>query len=592
MFNRLADWFDQRIGYRPLVQGVLDGPIPGGARWRYTLGVALATALFIQFVTGVLMMFTYVPSPEMAWGSVYFINERMLLGWFVRGLHHFGSQATVVVLGLHLLQVLIAGAYRAPRETNWWIGLVLMVLILGLGATGYQLPWDQKGYWSTKIAANFAGGVPVIGEAARKVAVGGTEFGYQTLTRFFALHVAVMPGLVVFLLTIHVILFHRYGVTAPRSERPVTRYWPEQAFKDATASFIFTAGLAAIVLFFRGATLDAPADPSSADYPARPEWYFLPMYQMLKHFPGDREVIGTVVIPGAIMAVMFLLPFLDRILPGKLAHFLACCFVFALFGGAGYFIYESLKADASDPGFKIARDKADMAMERALTLANDPNVGVPPDGATYLLLRDPLYHGRSVFEAKCLGCHVFDGKGVGTQVASDLKDYGSRAWLRGMLEAPSSPRYFGKVPKCDGMAEWKKGSKLSAKELDDVADFVASFAKIKPDTTVEEWQNEPGVAEHPGLKPFQKECGTCHVIEGLSEGGVRDAPQLFAWGSRQWLARMIRKPGATDMYGFLDATDQMPPFAEQLSENDVNTVIRYLGNDYSGAPASRVEKSP
>ena len=535
MLDRFGDWLNQRTGYRLATQAVLDAPMLGGARWRYTLGVALATALFIQFVTGVLMMFTYVPSTEMAWGSVYFINERMLLGWFVRGLHHFGSQATVVVLGLHLLQVLIAGAYRAPREANWWIGLALLVLVLGLGATGYQLPWDQKGYWSTKIAANFVGGVPLIGAAVRKVAVGGTEFGYQTLTRFFALHVAVMPGLVIVFLAIHLALVHKFGVTSPRSTRPTTPYWPEQAFRDASVAFVFTAALATIVLIFRGATLDAPADPSSADFPARPEWYFLPMYQMLKKFPGDREVIGTVVIPGAIMAVMFLLPFLDRILPGKLAHFLACSFVFTLFGGAGYFIFESMKDDANDEGFLAARAKADVAMDRAVTLANNPSVGVPPDGATYLLLRDPLHHGRTVLGAKCLGCHFFDGKGMGEQTASDLKEFGTRAWLRGLLDHPSSPRYFGGVAKCDGMAEWKKGSKLSARELDDVADFVASFARIQPETTLEEWQNEPGVADHPGLKVFQKECGKCHIIEGLSEGGVREAPNLFRWGSPQWI---------------------------------------------------------
>ena len=561
----------------------MDGPIPGGPRWRYTLGVALATALLIQFATGVLMMFTYVPSPEMAWGSVHFINEQMTLGWFVRGLHHFGSQATVVVLGLHLLQVLVAGAYRAPRETNWWIGLVLLVLVLGLSATGYQLPWDQKGYWSTKIAANFAGGVPVIGEAVRKVAIGGTEFGYQTLTRFFALHVAVMPGLVVVFLAIHVLLFHKYGVTAPRTNRPASSYWPEQAFRDATAAFVFAAGLGTLVLVFHGATLDAPADPSSADFPARPEWYFLPMYQMLKKFPGSQEVIGTVVIPSAIMTVMFLLPFLDKILPGKLAHFLACAFVFTLVGGAGYFLVESIRTDARDETFIAARAKADVAMERARTLANDPEVGIPPDGSTYLLLRDPLHHGKPVFEAKCLGCHVFDGKGVGTQVAADLKDFGSRAWIRGLLENPRSASYFGKVPQCDGMAEWKKGSKLSKKELDDVADFVATFAKIKPETTSEEWLSQPGVADHPGLKPFGNECGTCHVIDGLSEGGVRDAPKLFAWGSSQWLSRMIRRPGSPDMYGYLETKEQMPGFAEQLTDNDVTTIIRYLKNDYVGA---------
>jgi ubiquinol-cytochrome c reductase cytochrome b subunit len=125
-----------------------------------------------------------------------------------------------------------------------------------------------------------------------------------------------------------------------------------------------------------------------------------------------------------------------------------------------------------------------------------------------------------------------------------------------------------------------------AYELDDVARFVASFAAIPPDLTPEEWLNSPGVAEHPGLEPFMNECGTCHVIDGLSEGGTRDAPRLFAWGSPQWTRRMIRKPGAPDLYGYLEAEHQMPAFGgDQLTDNDATTLIRYLRDDYPGAPA-------
>ena len=184
---------------------------------------------------------------------------------------------------------------------------------------------------------------------------------------------------------------------------------------------------------------------------------------------------------------------------------------------------------------------------------------------------------------KCLGCHVYEGKGTGeAQTASDLKDFGSRAWLAGLLENPKAPAYFGAVPACDGMVEWKKSSKLSKKELSDVTDFVASFAAIPPDVTPEEWLNEPGVAEHPGVAPFQKECGTCHVVDGLSEGGTRDAPKLFAYGSPQWIARMIQKPHAPDLYGYLEKADQMPSF-EQITDNDPQSIVRYLRHDYPGA---------
>ena len=146
------------------------------------------------------------------------------------------------------------------------------------------------------------------------------------------------------------------------------------------------------------------------------------------------------------------------------------------------------------------------------------------------------------------------------------------------------------------MAEWKKSSKLSPKQLDDVADFVASFAAIPDDMTPDEWLNSPGVVRPSGLAPFQKECGTCHVIDGLTEGGMRDAPKLFGWGSPRWIARMIRKPRSSDKYGFLDEKQagQMPAFgADQITASDLDALIRYLKDDYakpaaSAAPSSRI----
>ncbi|MBV8486872.1 MAG: c-type cytochrome, partial [Planctomycetaceae bacterium] len=182
---------------------------------------------------------------------------------------------------------------------------------------------------------------------------------------------------------------------------------------------------------------------------------------------------------------------------------------------------------------------------------------------------------------KCLGCHVFGGKGASPQSASDLKNFGSRAWVRGLLENPKAPAYYGSVPSLSGMAQWKKKSKLKGKALDDVADFVASFAQIDGDMTPEEWLNTPGVSSHPGYEPFQKECGQCHVIEGYTEGGMRDAPGLFAWGSPRWIARMIRKPGAPDLYSFYEGDERMFPFgADQLTQNDLEMIVRYLKNDY------------
>ena len=205
---------------------------------------------------------------------------------------------------------------------------------------------------------------------------------------------------------------------------------------------------------------------------------------------------------------------------------------------------------------------------------------------------DPLTHGHAALEKKCLGCHFLGGQGTGKQTAADLKGFGSRTWVRGLLENPAATAYFGKVPSLGGMMEWKKSSKLKGKQLDDVADFVASFARIPDDLTADEWLNSPGVAEHPGNQPFQKECGKCHAIEGFTEGGTRDAPGLFAWGSTRWLTRMIRKPGAPDLYGFFEDKAQMPPFGpDQLRGNDVEMIIRFLHNDYLHMPGTESKES-
>src|SRR5262249_29809886 len=154
---KLCDWLDDRTGYRKLVGLLLIEHIPGGAKWRYVWGSCLAFVFTLQLVTGVLLMTAYSPGDSTAWGSVYYIQYQMDFGWFIRGLHHFGSQAMVVLLAVHMLQVVIAGAYLPPREVNWWLGLALMGAVLALSLTGYPLPLDQKGYWAPPGAPNNPG---------------------------------------------------------------------------------------------------------------------------------------------------------------------------------------------------------------------------------------------------------------------------------------------------------------------------------------------------------------------------------------------------------------------------------------------------
>lgn len=601
MLKQLSDWLDNRTGYKHLLHETLDEPVKGGARWRYVFGSAVTTAFMIQLVTGVLLMTAYSPSSSTAWGSVYYISYEMVGGWFIRGLHHFGAQAMVVLLFLHLLQVLIAGAYRAPREVNWWLGMILLFITLGFSLTGYLLPWDQKGYWATKVATNIMGITPLIGAEVQKVVVGGSEYGNQTLTRFFGLHVGVLPGLLVLTLAAHIAVFRRHGVTAPKNATGSEPFWPRQVFMDALASCAVLGVVAFFAIAERGAPLDAPAEPSSSDYPARPEWYFLSLFQLLKNpaFAGENEIIGAIIVPGAIVAALMAFPLLNKFLPGKLAHLLACSLVFGLVGAAGVLTVQAIQEDRGNADFQANRVNADIARQRALFLAGHPKAGVPPEGSRYVLLNDPLQTGFQSLKQKCLSCHYFDGKGVlergpdgkmvmSKQVAADLNGFGTRTWVRGLLENPADSKYFGTTPQCGGMQRWKKSSKLKPEELDKVADFVALFAEVKDDETPNDWLENETVANHPGLELFKNDCGRCHMVDpdgNLGEGGEEDAPNLFGWGSTRWTARMIRHPNAIDRYGFLDEKDQMPGFENtELSEREIGVLLKFLKGDFIPNP--------
>src|SRR3954471_19277447 len=193
--NALLNWLDDRTGVREFMNEALYERMPGGARWRYVWGSTLVFAFSVQVITGLFLWMAYSPSSQTAWESVYYIQHDMQFGWLLRGIHHFTAQCMVVLLALHLMQVIIDGAYKAPREVNFWLGLILAQIVLGLSLTGYLLPWDQKGYWATRVATNLMSLVPGVGKSLQQLVVGGPDYGHHTLTRFFALHAGVLPGL-------------------------------------------------------------------------------------------------------------------------------------------------------------------------------------------------------------------------------------------------------------------------------------------------------------------------------------------------------------------------------------------------------------
>ena len=214
-------------------------------------------------------------------------------GRLIRGLHHWGSSLMVVVVGLHMIQVALWGAYKKPREATWIFGVLLLLLVLAFGLTGYLLPWDNRAYWATVVTVQIAALMPVFGEYLLEFLGGSEGVGVSTFTRFYTLHVLMLPGLTVLLMMLHIHLVRKHGVTpAPQAVgRPKKKFYPGQAFKDLMAFFAVF-----VLLFFLAATVDVPlerlADPSDSTYVPRPEWYFLFLFQMLKFFEGSWEAVG------------------------------------------------------------------------------------------------------------------------------------------------------------------------------------------------------------------------------------------------------------------------------------------------------------
>src|ERR1041385_5502436 len=165
----VLSWLDSRTGYKKILHEALYENVPGGSRWRYVWGSTLTFAFAVQVITGLFLWMAYSPSSQTAWESVFYIQNQMWGGWLLRGIHHFTAQAMTILLILHLMQVVIDGAYKAPREMNFFLGLILLLLILALSLTGYLLPWDQKGYWATKVATNIMAITPIVGPALQRV---------------------------------------------------------------------------------------------------------------------------------------------------------------------------------------------------------------------------------------------------------------------------------------------------------------------------------------------------------------------------------------------------------------------------------------
>ena len=208
-------WLDERTGASPFLRGFLYRKVPKGTNWFYTLGSATMFAFLSQAVTGVFLAMYYEPDATRAYESASRITNEVFLGEFVRGMHKWGSTVMIVLIFLHMGRTFLFGAYKYPRELNWVIGVVLIVLTLMMGLTGYLLPFDQRSFWATVVAVNLNSSGPIVGPYLADFLRAGSEFGPTTITRFYALHMLLVPGLIIALIGAHLYLVAKLGTTAP-----------------------------------------------------------------------------------------------------------------------------------------------------------------------------------------------------------------------------------------------------------------------------------------------------------------------------------------------------------------------------------------
>lgn len=322
-WSRLYHWLDDRIGFSALYPLAKKKAVPVHKHsiWYYMGGMALFLFL-LQIATGILLLFYYRPSAEGAFESVQFLMAEVKFGWLIRSIHSWGANLMVLTLFVHLFSTLLLKAYRKPREITWMSGVALFALALGLGFTGYLLPWNELAFFATRVGTEIPAVFPVVGDFMKEMLRGGENISGATLTRFYALHISVLPGLVILIVLLHVLLVQKHGMSVPPSveekggpARSVP-FFPNFLLRDAVGWLAALALLAAAAAFFP-AHLGEKADPfASAPVGIKPEWYFMFMFQTLKMLPAhilgiNGELIGVMGF-GLAGVVLLVLPFLDK----------------------------------------------------------------------------------------------------------------------------------------------------------------------------------------------------------------------------------------------------------------------------------------
>jgi ubiquinol-cytochrome c reductase cytochrome b subunit len=415
------NWVDDRLGLTETLGPLAKHAVPKDAKWWYVFGSATLLAFIVQVVTGVVLAFSYIPSPSQAYQTLQFISNEAAFGRFMRGLHYYGASAMVLMIGAHMAQVFLFGSYKFPREMSWVTGVLLLGFTLLMGFTGQLLRWDQTAVWSVVVAAEQAGRFPLFGNAFAHFVLGGETVGGATLGRFFAIHVFLVPACIFAFVGLHLLLVMRHGISEPpKVGDPVDPktyrqnyhellkkngcpFWPDAAWRDVVFGTVMLLCLVLLALFFGPPELGKPPDPSLIRADPRPDWYLLWYFAVLALMPDWMERYFMVLGPMFAGLLIIMLPFFfgkgER---SPLRRPWAIAGVIMVVLTIGSFWYVGAKSPWS------------------------PNFDAQPLPANVVGMETgPVANGARLFHAKgCLNCHLIET--YGGRRGPDLSNVGGK----------------------------------------------------------------------------------------------------------------------------------------------------------------------
>lgn len=599
--GRFYRWFNERTGINSVMHASLDEPVPGGARLAYVFGSGLLFIFISQVITGLCLALYYVPSAESAHTSVAYITKQVAAGQFLRSLHYYGSSAMIIVLFLHFLQTFIYGSFKGRRELLWISGALLSFLVLGMGFTGYLLPWDQSAYFATAVGTNIAGEVPFIGPWLTNMLRGGDTLGTLTLSRFYVAHVFLIPGMIFIFIGLHIALFRKAGAAGPINEDPIhpklppESFYPRQVLMDMAFALLLMVGLG-FLAYFHPVQLGPIADPANTKFVPRPEWYYLPMFEWLKFWSSRMEVFAVVVIPGILALLFFLMPFLDRTLERRPWRrpipLLAVAIVLV---GMVFLGFKSHLDDLHDQSVAIQLAYQEKQAEDYTKAPFVPRMesasGAPVSSAPVSPL---VAKGRGIFTTKgCSGCH--GATGTGTANAPSLVGITTKFTLPQITELvhhPNAKMLAGHMPAFDlstpDMAALfsyldslgKPGEAAPATAITAAASTVTAEPST-PGTSVQGVASAASGAGSTAATPktsaaaaageaiFQAQsCSRCHGEGGAGAGKIPPMSGLVGKLSDVQIAKLIQAPNATMKAG------GMPPVV--APPGDIKSLVAYL----------------